>query len=80
MLKCASADLEVIILRQQAITFFTSSGNVEFVEALSGSIKQIKNFYCLMNQLVSNTMMVYYWQAMNPTLSALAQLTQLGEN
>ena len=32
MLKCASDDLEVIILRQQAITFFTSLGNVEFVE------------------------------------------------
>ena len=36
--RCGSL-MEVIIHRQQAIAFFTSTGNVEFVQALSISIK-----------------------------------------
>ena len=36
--RCGSV-VEVIIHRQQAIAFFTSTGNVEFVQALSISIK-----------------------------------------
>ena len=80
MLRCPSANLEVIIYRQQAIAFFTSAGNVEFVQALSASIKQIKNFHRLMSKLVGNTMSVSDWQALYRTLSGLVQLAQLGEN
>ena len=80
MLRCPSANLEVIIHRQQAIAFFTSSGNLEFVQALIASIRQIKNFHRIVNKLVSNTMMVTDWQALYRTLSGLVQIAQLSQN
>lgn len=80
MLRCPSADIKVLLNRQEAIAFLNSAKNQEFVASLIKALKSTKNFHRLMKRLDSNHMSMMDWQTLYKSLGGMIAISQLVKN